>query len=358
MKKLLVVLLFVITEYTQAQIIVSGYQMQLPLASSIDELWRFNISNASNATIPGRLSITLLSTRGVKIFYAVSAAVAIKPGINSLSSEVIMPINYAFSNNEIASKISASHTLPVGEYRACVNFRKSNDAALPFEFCFEFSISTSALFSLISPFNTEIIETTSPTLTWTPLIEESLEYRIYLAPRNNRLSLKENMLKEILLLNGERVMIPMLFYPPFAAQLERGGEYVWCVKAFRGSEQVATSQIWVFKISPAPKPNSNTDCYRIISPGINSGFYIADHKLKFAYDNRSNQDAIVCYISPVSGSERKSIPISIDLSPGINKIDIDITKLKGAKRSQSYLARIKDSVTEYKLSFTYYKSNR
>jgi len=148
-----------------------------------------------------------------------------------------------------------------------------------------------------------------------------------------------------------------LNYPSSALALEEGHTYVWQVVVRTHYGQYQQSEIWEFTYEKPKEIEEEeaTMSYRFLKPKHNNTYYVMKDIIRFAYDNRNNENMLNYQIQKsgaVVDSRKYQLP-TIELLQGVNTIDLEV---KGLINGASYVLVIRDALDQaYCLPFIYQK---
>jgi hypothetical protein len=317
-------------------------------------LWDWTVVNSSNTTLTCYFTVQINSIDNQQIINVKSSNISIKVGSNNLSRSLASE-NYVYiMNSPLVTDFKQGGSLPTGSYKICINIYSKENIILS-DNCAPILVNDISSIRLIQPFNEEKIYTLYPMLSWTPYLgKENISYNICLAPIMDGQEKIEALSKNILYLD-RNIGTVTLSYPNDAFKLESGQKYAWQVHAKYNDKVIASTEVWEFEInSVSSKISSSQDCYRLVKKNGTSAPYLNNGILKFAYENRSNEEELNYKIIDASKGSFLDRSKKIELHSGVNKIDINLNEINGLKKGQQYTLELTDLFNQhYKLIFKY-----
>ena len=226
--------------------------VQLPPAGLVqrDQLWNVVAVNNTNATIDGALTLSLQETAtGRTVLSANSGNVMLPRGVKVLTPQDVQPVQY----NYLSSGIGAGY-LPIGNYTACYRLsRVSGDVIETIaEECVPLRISPLSPPLLNTPADTSELPTRYPQFSWIPPTPVEmfldLNYRISVAEVLPGQTPAQALLGNVPVYATDHLSSLSASYPSSYTQLTPGKRYAWQVQAFNGSEAVANTEVWSFRV--------------------------------------------------------------------------------------------------------------
>jgi hypothetical protein len=152
--------------------------------------------------------------------------------------------------------------------------------------------------------------------------------------------------------------LTQLLYPPDASDLEAGKTYAWQITALSGDYNLGTTEIWTFSTAARDRIPDEEESYRFALEAPDGTLYLAQKGvLRFAYVNRAEAKTLDYFIQSLSTTDKTGIkPRQIDLRPGINKMDINLSAEASLTAGQKYqlVIRQQNGNNQY-LDFIYCK---
>jgi len=208
------------------------------------------------------------------------------------------------------------------------------------------------------PSNESVIDIQYPVLIWIPprpINGIMVTYSIRLVEILNGQSPIEALLQNPPLIDLNGLNNTFLNYPMNATPLQADGHYAWQVAASYAGESLGVTDIWSFSVK---KKNNKKDAdmeYPVVSKVSKERFYVTHGIFHFVYNNTNNEKALVYSIRGMDKSMEtiKGLP-EIKLTPGMNKLEVDLQESGKLKNDTYYNLEIKDKRHQvYKLIYYY-----
>jgi hypothetical protein len=209
------------------------------------------------------------------------------------------------------------------------------------------------------PANESVIDINYPVLIWIPprpINGMLVSYTLRLVEIQKGQTLAEALLQNPPIVNLSGLLNTFLNYPADAPPLHPDGNYVWQVAASYNGQSLGVTDIWSFKIRNNEQKKSDDINYPVATKESKERFYISHGIFHFAYNNIGNEKTLSYTLKMMGGSVENITGLpNIKLSPGMNKLQIDLRQSTKLKSNTYYYLEIKDKKQQmYKLLY-YYK---
>ncbi len=297
---------------------------------SIDGLGIFQVQNLTGQALKGQAIITVHeNVSKTQVVVISTPIVTINPGNSAFPVSAFAGSSFNFSAASLSRIVSQTRNFPPGEYTYCYQFIPT-DKSGDYENCFDASIQPLVPISLINPADQDKICQKRPSLSWQPPVPfpPSMRFRLELVEKKQGAAV-ENLLMNAPLILLDNIPSTTISYPSFAPDLTEGSTYCWEVIAYQDGVVMSTSEVWEFTVqcNDPVQPGIN-DSYRELKQLVNGNYYIATQSLKFSLQNPYNVKKLDYAIySTDNGFVKVGNLPDIALSPGLNKIDIDLGDL-------------------------------
>jgi len=340
----------------------SDYQILTTYQSSgifsSNDIFDFSINNFSGHTTDCKLEIKMVESKThLPIIQLLNNSLELEKGINLFNSSNFS-VNYF--PNDLSSAFRIGQPLQSGRFEICITLTILQIVEKQIKECAELNFSEDFFIHLLVPDDKEEIESLNPLLQWySSSNDPSIKYRLVLAPLAPFRQPEEAIGHNLKFLQLEIADMQFL-YPLTAPDLEFGKYYAWQVYALKDNVVLGMSEAWTFiPIKRKETSNEKSDCYRIIVRNLNNGNYLYGDVMKFAYQNATLEEKLNYSIQDLTSGTVITNPPVLVLKPGLNKIDLELKKLKGIKEGHDYLVQIRNRNNEiYKLTFKPYSENK
>lgn len=347
MKKILIALLFLIVTLTGLVSKMSAQEIIdiPPHTSGIftqEDLWLFNINNLSNSNEDVSLRVIIVMEKEIPLVEITIPLFSMPPGLTNCSQLRAQSIINYFPNDN-SQAFMKDNFIHYSSLSFCVSVYKSSENIFNNRFCKEFEAATIRAIQLVVPFNNDSIEVLNPLLQWEGInIPFGIPYRV----RVTEIYYGQDPLVAIEM-NPPNLEFQseqnLLIYPPDAQPLKYNNRYAWQVMAIDKSKIMATSEVWVFTIADRQTTEKNNECYRTITKEINNDNYLYASTIKFAFENRTNSKWLKYQIIDLNSNKRLSGMPEVEIDYGLNKISIELSKIKDLKKGQMYMMVVNES---------------
>lgn len=310
---------------------------------TIDGLGSFQVQNLTGAALRGQINITVQETVSKSSVVTITTPVTnIQPGTANFPRNVFAGSLFKFSSNAYASITNQTKNFPPGQYVFCYQFVNADKQSDDYENCFDAEIQPLVPMTLIYPADGDKICQKRPLLTWQPPIpfNSSMRFRLLLTEKKEGESV-ENLLVNAPLLLLDNITTTSINYPSGHPDLKEGKTYCWQVIAYQNNVVMSRSEIWEFTVQCSePGKQLPTDSYRELKLLVNGNYYIANRALKFSFRNNYNIKRLSYAMYDIGNGMKKlkDCP-EVTLTPGLNKVDIDLTELE-LEPGKHYLLKV------------------
>lgn len=313
-------------------------------ARTIDGLSSFKVHNTSATKFIGQISILVTDKNSRQpVVSILTGTVTFNSGMNSMPKAAYMSSVFQFSATKTGRLVNQTRTFPPGEYSFCFSFQPADKSQTDnFENCFESLVQPLVPISLIYPGDRDTICQKRPVLNWQPPLplQPDMKYRLMLVEKKEKTSV-EAMLKRAPLLLLDNISSTTINYPFSHPELVEGKTYSWQVGAYTDGLLVSTSEMWEFTVQckdpVIPDPGGS---YRELKLIANGNYYYANRILRFSFLNSYGPDLLRYSILDIKNALKEigDLP-KVNLKPGRNNIDIDLTELD-LKDGAEYLLKV------------------
>ena len=217
---------------------------------NIEDLWKINLTNATNDNLSVYLYGTLSEENAGLIATGTSNFINLNPGLKRIDTRELSSLSFDYPNPDPKYKESIIRTggVPNGYYEICiyVKFSNSNDDAG--SDCLEHRVEKSFPISLITPDDDDKISSTIPIFTWMHMKNpgSNAKYKItiveVLGNQTPELAISSNPAW----FTKDKLSSPLLQYPISARKFEVGKEYAWQTYVLENGVLLTESDIWSF----------------------------------------------------------------------------------------------------------------
>ena len=326
--------------------------------SSFD-LFNFSISNFSGHPSEIRLEINVTESKSnTPLIHLVNTHFSLKSGINVFSNSDFV---IEYFENERSKYFQSGIPLYSGSYEICISLDVLQGENGQVRECTQLNLSNDFFIHLLTPDDREEIETLNPLLQWITNLpnDNNIRYHLVLTPLEP-FEIAEDALGHNLKYIEINLDNRQFLYPLNAPQLIYGKQYAWQVFALTDDKVIGVSEAWIF--TPVNRNETiieKKDCYRVISKNFNNGNYLYGSIMKFAYQNNNSEQMLNYSIGDLNTGKMISDPPRVPLKAGLNKIELQLKRLKGIKEGHQYIIVIRNSNNEtYKLTFNPYSKKQ
>lgn len=348
----------------RAQIMISP---QLPAAGLLQkkQLWNLLLINHYPASQEVQVMMTITDAgTGQKMLTGSSRLFVAARGSTLLSETAIGPLQYQYGGSIAPVDINGSDLLMAGQYVVCYTLINNSDKTeTPVgEECANVEVEPFAPPQLISPSDTEMVETYYPNFTWVPPVPVSmvprLQYTMLLVEVKNGQSTYDAIQRNTPLYMKQYLSTPFLAYPSSGAALEAGKQYAWQVVASNGGRYMQKTEAWSFRIkSDTTAIVINDQVFPKLGRGYDAHSYICNGYVKFEYNNETGDSSLQITIYELQHGQQTAVESrGLKMKPGQNFVVMQIGGSGKYKDQQQYLIELKNKRLEtWNLRFKYVK---
>lgn len=279
-----ILLLILLSSSSRAQISVVNIQL-MPYNITPEALLAVSINNAGNAQQIHVIS-RLYNFNNELLVTVKSAPFGIKQGLNSPYDGSRKVASSEYFNNNQSEYIKTTHGLPSGAFKVCASVIYTNSSEIADEFCDEIESSFNQYLYLVYPADKEIIETTTPLLSWThsepfSVLTQGEYYRMIVTEIKEKQSPEEAIAVNVPLMMKNYLTTHSLQYPIEAKVLVPGNHYAWQVQKLSNGIITNKTEAWEFSIAT---PATFAKSYIGLRKVLDASFYqIDDNILRFKF---------------------------------------------------------------------------
>lgn len=339
-----------------------------PMASSggiyqKEQLWTLIVTNLHTAPKTGQLSLTVLNkASGQQVLTAISRLLIFQPGTRQVQVSEVMPVVYNALNADV--DLTGGFLLPAGAYKLC--YEVIGEKGLLFaSSCTDVRVEVLSPPQLVLPANKSAIRQAELAFNWMPPVPANLlkncAYDLKLVEIATGQTAAEAVRDNMPLYTAAKIKQTMLVYPASAIGLKRGVQYAWQVVANSGSTSIP-SEAWNFTITEdnAAAPGSETSSYvKLARSNESQSYAVTGNQLRFSYINDGSDSLFSMKIIDHGSREEakvytlteEQVPV---LRPGMNLVDIDLSKVARFVKGRIYEFRLTDRQgVDWKMMFEY-----
>jgi hypothetical protein len=304
----------------------------------------------SSSTYPIQIALTIKVKEQVvgNVLDLKTGPFVIRQGANFIDRSAFSNARFSFFTNDYSVTIKESAQFPEGDYEYCfqIEVLQTKDASvLPrYEQCFNFQVQPLTPLLLISPIDRDEMCNKRPSFIWQPPMPLSVDSRLRLIL--TEIKEKQDPIEAIAfnapLINQAEIRTNSLNYPVNIPELKEGASYAWQVTVYSNKTILKKSEIWTFKVKCKNESTlPSTDSYRQLKEADEGDYYIASNFLRFSLNNPYVSGILSYSIECISDPKAvvKSLP-RLQLSPGLNKYEIDLNQNGSFKTDKEYLLKV------------------
>jgi hypothetical protein len=353
-------LLLICSTGLRAQVIIQF--MPSLHGQSIDGLSYATIQNTSGNRLNGELTIRIKDQQGKSVVSVVVPPFLISQGVTTINRIAFSKSRFYFGSTAASRILNQTQRLPEGEYEYCfelnTTIEKSTQPGGYYENCFTNVIAPPSPLLLIDPADGDEICNKRPNFSWQAPVPYRADsrYRLLLVQLQKNQQPIEAITNNIPIVHQSNLTSSLLLYPPNAPALKEGERYVWQVIAYSGTTIITRSEIWTFKIAcdkNEEKPDGDT--YRQVTTVDDGSYFVTGNTLRFSFENFYQAGDLQYSIRSLAEPDKevKRLPV-LKTRTGLNKLELDLEKMKSIKKGQQYLLTIiSGDGRKYLLRFVY-----
>lgn len=333
----------------------SGFQM-----ASRDFL-QFDVIYNHSQTVNVQYTIRVNNEAGGPVVELTSTVHTLVKGVNSYSPLTFKLTSTRYIDLEVAKIERSTGYLPPGNYKYCITVQcvdapEKCKELLPVEsgltHCSSVELLNVTPLLLSSPSDEAELEETRPNFLWIPPMpignDPDISYQFTLVHMRDDQSAEDAIRRNRALYSTSGIKGLMLVYPSTLGDLEKGEKYAWQVTAFIGRRQVATSQVWEFKIK---KEEDGQVFVRIQTQ--RDGVHTCKDVLRFIYEEPYTATELQYRILDETGGDVTPSGLQLPLGRGENKLEIRMDDGLFEKGVIYTLVVINSKGKETRLRFTF-----
>jgi hypothetical protein len=315
------------------------------------QLWTLSLVNTSPGGYNVQLQLMMTDITGNRpVLSALTKTFYLPKGIRQVQAGDIFPVIYTALDPAYSMDNNPNGFLPPGAFTFCYRvIRVEGEAPSQVgQECQNRDIEPLVPPVLISPADSEKIETERPVFTWTPPMPGQLFDRILydweLVEVQGLQTGPEAIQQNIPLLYRYDIRGTTFPYPFSAPALDTNKIYAWRIIAKNNSTPVATSEIWNFSLKKQPpdtvRSTQRAGGYARLSMEDGAAFTICHGLLNYAYLNETNTRSAQVALFDITGSNRTSVRMdsaTCALRFGDNLNQLDLTEVPGMVNGHFYL---------------------
>jgi hypothetical protein len=316
-----------------------GQQVSVDYVNSIDsrsnlrtwDVLSYVITNNINKDLKSIISIQIVDNETGENVTLQSQPFNLKFGITYSQSLNGQANFYYVSSRSVsfAKILKPDFYFPSGQYDICISIL--NDEAINLtKACGNFEVLKNLDILLISPFDGEHIESTTPTFLWTmaSINGQRTTYNVKWAESRDRIDATRAFAELPIFYASMNNRDNLLNYLSSFKKFDKSNYYYWQVEAVQNGKIVAVSDVWEFYFDLSIR-KSNDFAYYDIDKSPNNKIYLLYSEtgsFSFIFTNKYKQEEILYTIT--NQSNRDEVQGSFVLSQGRHKYDIDVSKLE------------------------------
>ena len=212
----------------------------------IESLWRMRLNNLSSETYSAYVHVNIEKSGEGLLMEATTSVFLLPPGVISLSSADLSPINTEFYSNSFENSVSLMGDFPDGFYIITVYVYEEGGGLLGTG-SFTQEVQNQTPPELHYPPDGSEVTEPLPLFTWLPSLPEGdIQYTLRIVNVLSGQSPENAMTSNPAFFTREDLTGSELAYPVYAHRLETGEKYAWQVEAFGMGVSVGESEIWSF----------------------------------------------------------------------------------------------------------------
>lgn len=349
-------LLLVFCQSTIAQINVARSFSSALYFKPSDAL-NLNIINGSQNAISGFLIGTIQSNKNELAMGFKTIPFLLKPGSNTVNATVLQA---KFSPNNVATRLNlnANSFLPAGVYRIKLSIIDEVSGEELADYDDEHEVILISPPFLVSPADESVIETVNPLLIWSPPLPldprgPQVYYDLKLTEVLSGQNPMDAIQRNFPLFKQDGLTQVNVLYPANAAPLQKGKLYAWQIQARTKDYFIGSTEVFVFSLSVADKPN-NPIVYGELKSKLDAGVYQAiDKRVYFNYREQYIANSVNFKIIDSKGNDLRShCDCEIRKQPGENQFLLDLNKCDGMSKGIYTLEVYNDKNELEKLKFS------
>jgi hypothetical protein len=221
------------------------------------QLWNMALINSgSGANVTVQLTL-LSATDNQPVMTATSRLIFLTKGTTVLTPKEVAPVLYNYLSPVFVDR-DPNGFLPAGNYKACYSVMQiGHGAPLLAEECIPIEVQPLSPPQLVTPADTETVQTAYPQFSWIPPVPlnlfSNLNYDLMLVEVLPGQAPNEAIQQNIPFYSIGHYKDVVHLYPASNRPLDTGRVYAWRIIARNEGEYIDQSEVWTFKLA-TPKP--------------------------------------------------------------------------------------------------------
>lgn len=221
------------------------------------DLWKITLTNTTDQTLQVYLRGFVTEITAGQIADAQSKVFSLPPGTQYLTGNDVAPIKVNEAREPYKGIVTATGTVPSGEYEVCVYVKlASNDEEVGHD-CYTQRIEQVTPSIPVSPGNETYVNETWPTFVWTPPVPlpDGIrpEYTIRIVEVVGEQTSYDAMTSNPAWYTRDGILTSIFVYPTSARSFQVGQRYAWQISARAATLSLGESEIWSFTYGPNPE---------------------------------------------------------------------------------------------------------
>lgn len=368
MRKLIIWIVCCIGMYPVAGQVQVNLQLP-PIGLTVkSQLWNMAVVNTSGMELSAKLVLTMTDlTTGEVVLNAETRTFQLPKGIKQVRMTDLLPVNYTVVSTSYLIDANPEGFLPVGLFRCCFLLRIQEGKYSDVEECQDAQVEPLSPPILISPSDSERIESGRPTFIWSPPMPyklfSNLQYDLFVAEVIGSQSAGDAIQQNIPLLYQQNIASPNFQYPLSTPRLDTGRLYAWQIIAKNNMLPVGKSEAWLFKLK---NPESDTIRQKLtgiyharLTRDVVGAPVICSGVLHYAYNNEQNLTGVKVNVYDITGSIIRQVKLQSTVQPlkyGENLVSLDLKENREFINEHFYLLELETPGGEHwYLKFEYRK---
>lgn len=313
------------------------------------QLWNMAVVNTSGMELQVQLVLTMTDlTTDQVVLKAETRAFQLPKGIKQVRINELLPVNYTVVSSSHPVDANPEGFLPVGLFRCCFLLRMVEGKQPDVEECQDVQVEPLSPPMLISPSDSEGVDSERPLFIWSPpaphTLFNNLQYDLLMAEVMGPQSAGDAIQQNIPLLHQQNIMTTSLQYPLSAPRLDTGKLYAWQIVAKNNMLSVGKSEAWLFKLK---QPANDTIKQKLtgiyharLTRDMIGASVICNGVLHYAYNNEQNLGNVRFNVYDITGSGIKQVKLergTQSLKYGENLVSLDLKGNRELANGHFYL---------------------
>ena len=368
MRKLIVWMVCCIGIYPAASQVQVNLQLP-PIGLTVkSQLWNMAVVNTSGMELSAKLVLTMTDlTTGEIVLSAETRTFQLPKGIKQVRMNDLLPINYTVVSGSHRVDANPEGFLPVGLFRCCFLLRMVEGKQPDVEECQDAQVEPLSPPILISPSDSEAVESGCPLFIWSPPMPanlfNNLQYDLFVAEVTGSQAAGDAIQQNIPLLHQQNIASTSFQYPLSAPRLDTGKLYAWQIIAKNNILPVGKSEAWLFKLKNQESDTIHQKLAGIyharLTRDVVGAPVICSGVLHYAYNNEQNLGTVKVNVYDITGSTIRQVKLQSttqSLKYGENLVSLDLKENREFINGHFYLLELETPGGEHwYLKFEYRK---